>query len=280
MTNLTRRNVLKGATAVAAAGASVARAVFASTGAATDISAQAKPGVSLEGVKALVFDVFGTCVDWRSGVARDAERILTPLGYTLDWRALADAWRALYQPTMEEVRSGRQPYVALDVLHRRMLDRIRPQFGLQTLDPKVADDLNLAWHRLDTWPDVLPGCARLKRKFVLAPCSNGNIALMVDIARRNGIPWDAVLGADIARDFKPKPVVYLLSAAALNLQPREVMMVAAHSDDLRQAAASGLRTAHVARPGENGPGTGESAPRVPVDMAATSMEDLARQLGV
>jgi len=280
MTNLTRRNVLKGATAVAAAGASVARAVFASTGAATDISAQAKPGVSLEGVKALVFDVFGTCVDWRSGVARDAERILTPLGYTLDWRALADAWRALYQPTMEEVRSGRQPYVALDVLHRRMLDRIRPQFGLQTLDPKVADDLNLAWHRLDTWPDVLPGCARLKRKFVLAPCSNGNIALMVDIARRNGIPWDAVLGADIARDFKPKPAVYLLSAAALNLQPREVMMVAAHSDDLRQAAASGLRTAHVARPGENGPGTGESAPRVPVDMAATSMEDLARQLGV
>jgi len=280
MTNLTRRNVLKGATAVAAAGASVARAVFASTGAATDISAQAKPGVSLEGVKALVFDVFGTCVDWRSGVARDAERILTPLGYTLDWRALADAWRALYQPTMEEVRSGRQPYVALDVLHRRMLDRIRPQFGLQTLDPKVADDLNLAWHRLDTWPDVLPGCARLKRKFVLAPCSNGNIALMVDIARRNGIPWDAVLGADIARDFKPKPAVYLLSAAALNLQPREVMMVAAHSDDLRQAAASGLRTAHVARSGENGPGTGESAPRVPVDMAATSMEDLARQLGV
>lgn len=280
MTNLTRRNVLKGAAAVAAAGASVARAVFASPGEATDISAQAKPGVSLEGVKALVFDVFGTCVDWRSGVARDAERILTPLGYTLDWRALAGAWRALYQPTMEEVRSGRQPYVALDVLHRRMLDRIRPQFGLQTLDPKVADDLNLAWHRLDTWPDVLPGFARLKRKFLLAPCSNGNIALMVDIARRNGIPWDAVLGADIARDFKPKPAVYLLSAAALNLQPREVMMVAAHSDDLRQAAASGLRTAHVARPGENGPGTGESAPRVPVDIAATSMEDLARQLGV
>lgn len=280
MTNLTRRDLLKGATAVAAAGASVARAVFASPGEATDISAQAKPGVSLEGVKALVFDVFGTCVDWRSGVARDAERILTPLGYTLDWRALAGAWRALYQPTMEEVRSGRQPYVALDVLHRRMLDRIRPQFGLQTLDPKVADDLNLAWHRLDTWPDVLPGFARLKRKFLLAPCSNGNIALMVDIARRNGIPWDAVLGADIARDFKPKPAVYLLSAAALNLQPREVMMVAAHSDDLRQAAASGLRTAHVARPGENGPGTGESAPRVPVDMAATSMEDLARQLGV
>jgi 2-haloacid dehalogenase len=280
MTNLTRRNVLKGATAVAAAGASAARAVFAAAEVSSGALAQAKPGAAAEGVKALVFDVFGTCVDWRSGVARDAERILKPLGYTVDWRAFADAWRALYQPTMEEVRSGRQPYVALDVLHRRMLDQIRAPFGLQTLDPKVADDLNLAWHRLDTWPDTVPGCARLKRKYLLAPCSNGNIALMVDLARRNSIPWDAILGADIARDFKPKPAVYLMTAAALNLHPREVMMVAAHSDDLRQAAASGLRTAHVARPGENGAGTGESAPRVPVDIAATSMEDLARQLGV
>ncbi len=275
MTTLTRRHVLKGATAVAAAGASAARAAFASAPAV----AQPSQSAAADGVKALVYDVFGTCVDWRTGVARDAERILKPLGYTIEWLAFADAWRALYQPTMEEVRSGRQPYVALDILHRRMLDQIRPRFGLQKIDSKVADDLNLAWHRLDTWPDVGPGLARLKRTFILAPCSNGNIALMVDLARRNGIPWDAILGADIARDFKPKAAVYLLTAAALNLQPREVMMVAAHSDDLRQAAVSGLRTAHVARPGENGPGTGESTPRVPVDIAATSMEDLARQLG-
>lgn len=275
MTTLTRRHVLKGATAVAAAGASAARAAFASAPAV----AQPSRSAAADGVKALVYDVFGTCVDWRTGVARDAERILKPLGYTIEWLAFADAWRALYQPTMEEVRSGRQPYVALDILHRRMLDQIRPRFGLQKLDSKVADDLNLAWHRLDTWPDVGPALARLKRTFILAPCSNGNIALMVDLARRNGIPWDAILGADIARDFKPKAAVYLLTAAALNLQPREVMMVAAHSDDLRQAAVSGLRTAHVARPGENGPGTGESTPRVPVDIAATSMEDLARQLG-
>lgn len=280
MTNLTRRHVLKGATAVAVASASVARAVFASADVPTEVAAQPTPGASVTGVKALVFDVFGTCVDWRSGVARDAERILKPLGYAIDWLAFASAWRALYQSTMEEVRSGRQPYVALDVLHRRMLDRIRPKFGLEKLDATAADDLNLAWHRLDAWPDVVPGLVRLKRNYLLAPCSNGNIALMVDIARRNGIPWDAILGADIARDFKPKPAVYVLSAAALNLQPREVMMVAAHSDDLRQAAASGLRTAHVARPGESGVGTGESAPRVPVDIAATSMEDLARQLGV
>ena len=275
MTTLTRRHVLKGATAVAAAGASAARAAFASAPAV----AQPSQSAAADGVKALVYDVFGTCVDWRTGVARAAERILKPLGYTIDWLAFADAWRALYQPTMEEVRSGRQPYVALDILHRRMLDQIRPRFGLQKIDSKVADDLNLAWHRLDTWPDVGPGLARLKRTFILAPCSNGNIALMVDLARRNGIPWDAILGADIARDFKPKAAVYLLTAAALNLQPREVMMVAAHSDDLRQAAVSGLRTAHVARPGENGPGTGETTPRVPVDIAATSMEDLARQLG-
>jgi 2-haloacid dehalogenase len=276
MTSITRRRLLEGATTVVAASAFGTRAVFDSA----MVSAQPKPGATAAGVKALVYDVFGTCVDWRKGVARDAERILKPLGYTIDWLAFADAWRALYQPSMEEVRSGREPFVTLDILHRRMLDRIRPKFGLEKLDNHVADDLNLAWHRLDTWPDTVPGFVRLKRKFILAPCSNGNIALMVDIARRNNIPWDAILGSEIARDFKPKPAVYLMTAAALNLQPTEVMMVAAHSDDLRQAASNGLRTAHVARPGENGPGTGESAPRVPVDFAAKNMEDLATQLGV
>ena len=276
MTHITRRRLLKGATTVAAARAFGSLAVLEPA----KVSAQSKPSATAAGVKALVYDVFGTCVDWRTGVARDAERILKPLGYKIDWLAFADAWRALYQPSMEEVRSGRQPFVTLDILHRRMLDQIRPTFGLEKLDGKVADDLNLAWHRLDTWPDTVPGFVRLKRKFILAPCSNGNIALMVDIARRNKIPWDAILGSEIARDFKPKPAVYLMTAAALNLHPNEVMMVAAHSDDLRQAASNGLRTAHVARPGENGPGTGESAPRVPVDFAAKNMEDLASQLGV
>ena len=276
MTNITRRRLLEGATTVAAARAFGSLAAFEPA----KVSAQSKPSATAAGVKALVYDVFGTCVDWRTGVARDAERILKPLGYKIDWLAFADAWRALYQPSMEEVRSGRQPFVTLDILHRRMLDQIRPKFGLEKLANQVADDLNLAWHRLDTWPDTVPGFVRLKRKFILAPCSNGNIALMVDIARRNKIPWDAILGSEIARDFKPKPAVYLMTAAALNLQPNEVMMVAAHSDDLREAASNGLRAAHIARPGENGPGTGESAPRVPVDFAAKSMEDLASQLGV
>jgi 2-haloacid dehalogenase len=274
MTKITRRKIVRGATAAVAAGAFAARAAFAPT----KVFAQAKPGPKPEGIKALVYDVFGTCVDWRNGVARDAERILKPLGYNLNWIEFADAWRGLYQPTMEEVRSGRKPFEKLDILHRRMLDQIRPKFGLEKLDAKVADDLNLAWHRLDAWPDAVPGWNRLHKKFLLAPCSNGNIALMVDIARRNNIPWDAILGSEIAHDFKPKASVYLMSCAALNLRPEEVMMCAAHSDDLREAARNGMRTAHIARPQER-PGA-ETGPLTPVDFAATSMEDLAMQLGV
>jgi 2-haloacid dehalogenase len=231
-----------------------------------------------DNVRALFFDVFGTIVDWRTGVAREAQAILKPLGYALVWLAFADAWRAQYQPGMEEVRTGRIPFAKLDVIHRRMLDRIRPRFGLEKVDEDVLAELNLAWHRLDAWKDVAPGFARLRRRFLLAPCSNGNIALMVDLARRNDIRWDAILGSEIAGDFKPKPRVYLAAAEALNLQPGECMMVAAHSNDLAAAAALGLRTGHVARPGENGPGTGEAAPRVPVDVAARSFEDLADKL--
>jgi 2-haloacid dehalogenase len=229
-------------------------------------------------MRALFFDVFGTIVDWRTGVAHEAQAILKPLGYALDWLAFADAWRAQYQPGMDEVRTGRIPFAKLDVIHRRMLDRIRPRFGLEKVDEDVLAELNLAWHRLDAWKDVAPGFARLRRRFLLAPCSNGNIALMVDLARRNDIRWDAILGSEIAGDFKPKPRVYLAAAEALNLQPGECMMVAAHSNDLAAAAALGLRTGHVARPGENGPGTGEAAPRVPVDIAARSFEDLADKL--
>lgn len=276
MTTYSRRSIIRGATAFAVGGAFGMRAALSPT----RVLAQAKLGASAAGVKALVYDVFGTCTDWRNGVARDAERILKPLGYNIDWHVFADAWRALYQPYMEEVRSGRRPFEKLDILHRRMLDQIRPKFGLEKLDDKVADDLNLAWHRIDTWPDVVPGFKRLQTKYLLAPCSNGNIALMVDIARRNHFSWDAVLGSEIARDFKPKPAVYLMTAAALNLKPDEVMMCAAHSDDLRSAASNGLRTAHIARPGENGPGTGELAPNVPVDFAAKNMEDLAARLGL
>ena len=231
-------------------------------------------------VKALFFDVFGTVVDWRTSIARETEAILKPLGYTLDWLAFAEAWRGEYQPAMEEIRAGRIPFSRLDVLHRRNLERVLPRFGVGGLTEEVLRDLNKAWHRLDAWPDSTPGLVRLKRRFLLAPVSNGNIALMVGLARRNGFPWDAILGAEVAGDYKPKPRVYLAAAEAFGLEPGECMMVAAHSNDLAAAAACGLRTTHVARPNEYGPGKGEPAPTVPVDYAARSFEDLADKLGV
>jgi len=230
-------------------------------------------------VRALFFDVFGTLVDWRSSVAREAERILTPLGHRLDWAAFADTWRDEYQPGMEEVRAGRLPFAKLDVLHRRNLERFIPRFGLTGLPDAVLHELTLAWHRLDAWPEVPAALTRLKAKFLIAPVSNGNISLMVDLARRNGLPWDAILGAEVAGDYKPKPRVYDAACAAFDLAPAQCMMVAAHSGDLSAAAASGLRTAHIARPNEHGPGKGEAAPAVPVDYAARDLADLAEKLG-
>jgi 2-haloacid dehalogenase len=229
-------------------------------------------------VKALFFDVFGTLVDWRTSIARETETALRQRGHALDWAAFADAWRGEYQGAMEEVRSGRIPFSKLDVLHRRNLELTLKRFGVGDLDEGDKRALNLAWHRLDAWPDVAPGLARLKTKYLLAPVSNGNISLMVDLARRNRLPWDAILGAEIAGDYKPKPRVYLASAEAFDLKPDVCMMVAAHSNDLAAAAALGLRTAHVARPTERGPGHGETAPSVPVNFAVKGLEELAAKL--
>jgi 2-haloacid dehalogenase len=228
--------------------------------------------------KALFFDVFGTLVDWRSGVAREAERVLGTHN-KIDWIAFADAWRAEYQPGMEEVRSGRQSFAKLDVLHRRNLERILPRFNLAGLAEETQRELNLAWHKLDGWPDVAGALTRLRKKFLLAPCSNGNIALMADVARNNGWHWDAILGSEVAGDFKPKPRVYLAACEAFNLAPSECMMVAAHTRDLVAAAECGLQTAHTARPHEYGPNTGETGPTAKVDYAAKDLADLATQLG-
>jgi 2-haloacid dehalogenase len=230
-------------------------------------------------IRALFFDVFGTLVDWRTSIAREAKALLEPLGHTLDWPAFADAWRGEYQGAMEEVRTGRIAFCKLDVLHRRNLDLILPRFGLAGLGEGDRRALNLAWHRLDAWPDVGEGLRRLKSGFWLAPVSNGNISLMVDLARRNNFPWDAILGAEIAGDYKPKPRVYLAAAEAFDLAPGECLMVAAHSSDLAAAAAAGLRTAHVARPDEKGKGRGEAAPSVATDFAAEDIGDLTRILG-
>ena len=216
---------------------------------------------------------------WRNSIARESQAVLAPLGHALDWLAFADAWRGEYQPALEEIRSGRAPFAKLDVLHRKNLERILPRFGIAGLPEETARQLNLAWHRLDAWPDVPPGLTRLKRRFMIAPCSNGNISLMVGIARRNGLPWDAILGSEIAGDYKPQPRVYLAACEAFDLPPADCMMVAAHSNDLAHAAKLGLRTAHVARPDEHGPGKGEPVPKVPVDIQATSLDDLAAKLG-
>ena len=227
--------------------------------------------------QALIFDVFGTLVDWHGSVAREVARLLP--GRVRDPDAFALDWRDQYQPAMQRVRSGELPFCKLDVLHRHNLDHVLAARGLHDVPEKLRAELNLAWYWLDAWPDVAPGLQRLRARFRLAPCSNGNISLMVDLARRNGLPWDAILGAELARDYKPQPVVYRCAVDAFDLQPDQVLMVAAHSEDLAAAAACGLRTAHIARPDEHGPGQGETAARVAVDWQAGSLTDLATQLG-
>jgi 2-haloacid dehalogenase len=232
-----------------------------------------------ESVKALLFDVFGTLVDWRMGVAGVARALLEPQGIALDWSAFADAWRDQYQPAMQAVRSGGLPYTKLDVLHRRTLQKILPQFGVADLKEIEMDQLTLAWHQLDVWPDVQLGLARLRQRYLIAPVSNGNTALLCDLARRNNLHWDAILGADYARAFKPMAEVYLAAAEAFNLLPAQCLMCAAHGSDLKAAAANGLRTAYIARPQER-PGLGENAEVFSADLSAASLLDLAVQLGV
>jgi 2-haloacid dehalogenase len=193
-------------------------------------------------MRALLFDVFGTCVDWRTAIRREAERFGLP-------PEIADAWRAQYQPQLETVRSKKRPWVNLDVLHRIGLDRVLKDMELPLPEPQRAE-LTKAWHRLDPWPDVVEGLTKLKAKYIIAPCSNGHIAQSVNLAKFARLPWDAILGAEIAHAYKPDPAVYLKSVDALGLEPDEVCMVAAHRDDLIAAKAVGLQTAFVPRPGE------------------------------
>jgi 2-haloacid dehalogenase len=231
-------------------------------------------------IQALTFDVFGTVVDWRGSVAREAERLLAPKGHALDWGALADGWRALYVPAMAKVSRGERPFVILDTLHRENLIDLLAERGVGDLSEAEIDELNLAWHRLDPWPDVLEGLARLKRKFILATLSNGNVRLMVDMARRAELPWDAILGAEVARAYKPQPEAYDSAARMLLLAPGECLMVAAHPSDLAAAAQRGFRTAYVARPLEYGP---ERRARQPepgtFDHQVESFTELADALG-
>ena len=211
--------------------------------------------------RALTFDVFGTVVDWRSTVIREAAELGARYGVEADWESFAEAWRAGYRPAMDRVRYGELPWTKIDDLHRMILDELTPRFGLTVLPEADVAHLNLVWHRLDPWPDVVEGLERLKRRFIIATLSNGNVSLLVNMAKRAGLPWDMVISAELAGHYKPDPEAYLKAADLLGLQPAEVMMVAAHPSDLRAASAVGLQTAfraaadraRSASPAEGGP---------------------------
>jgi len=230
-------------------------------------------------VHALLFDVFGTVVDWRGSILRECRALGRKKRLAADWEAFADAWRAGYKPAMARVRSGELPWMSIDQLHRMILDGLLARFGIDGLTEDEIDDLNRAWHRLDPWPDARRGLALLKRRHVIATLSNGNVGLLVNMARHGRLPWDAVLSAELFRHYKPDPEAYLGAAAMLGFEPADVMMVAAHKDDLRAAQACGLATAFVRRPREKGPKVKvDVAPESTFDVNARDFVDLARRL--
>jgi 2-haloacid dehalogenase len=225
-------------------------------------------------VRALCFDVFGTVVDWHGSIAAEVAR----LGLPVDGGAFALGWRAGYAPAMDEVRRGVLPWTTIDGLHRRILDTLLAQHGIALPEDATAD-LNRIWHRLQPWPDTVAGLAALKQRHTITTLSNGNLSLLVAMAKHAGLPWDTVLSAELFGHYKPDPEVYLGAARLLGLQPQQVMMVACHPSDLRAAAACGLRTGYVPRPLERGPGGGmEPSTPCEFDVLATDFEDLARQL--
>jgi 2-haloacid dehalogenase len=253
-----------------------ARRVLAA--AQTPGSAQARP--ELATVRALVFDTFGTVVDWRTSVTQEMDQLARRKGWTIDAAQFADAWRAGYAPSMNRVRTGELPWTRLDALHRMILDPLLMEFGITGLSETETDMLNRVWHRLQPWPDAVGGLTRLKKRFIIAPLSNGNISLMTDLAKHSGLPWDCILGAELVRHYKPDREVYQSAADFLDLKVGDVMMVAAHLGDLRAAKSVGLRTAFVARPHEYGPrGKPDLHADSSVDVAANDFNDFASQLG-
>jgi 2-haloacid dehalogenase len=227
-------------------------------------------------VRALVFDVFGTVVDWRGGVVRQVRRLLP----VVDAEALADAWRGRYVPSMDRVRRGERPWTSLDDLHRASLDELLTEFAVPGVPEAVRAELVLAWHRLDPWPDAVEGLTRLKARYVIASLSNGNVALLVDMAKHGGLPWDTVLSAELFGHYKPDPEVYDGAARLLGLPPERVLMVAAHVSDLAAARARGLRTAYVHRPREHGPAATPPPETDPeADVSVASLTELAAHLG-
>lgn len=236
---------------------------------------------ALAHVKALAFDVFGTVVDWRGGIANEAARVADELEIDGDWNAFALAWRAGYAPAMQRVRSGELPWTRIDELHRMILDSILDDFGLAGLDERARRELNRAWHRLPPWPDSVAGLERLKRRFVITTLSNGNFSLLTNMAKRAGLPWDCIISAELFNHYKPDPETYRGAARLLDIDTAELMLVAAHASDLRAARAQGCRTAYVLRPqefGEHQPA--EDYDPDEFDLVARDFSDLADQLGL
>lgn len=231
-------------------------------------------------IRALTFDVFGTVVDWRGSIIRESRALGKRKNLKVDWAAVADAWRDGYKPAMDRVRKRQLPWMSIDQLHRLILDDVLAKLRIDGLTPEDKDHLNHAWHRLRPWPDARPGLKRLKKRYVLATLSNGNVSLLVDMARNARLPWDCVLSAELFRHYKPDPEAYLGAAALLGFQPSEVLMVAAHKDDLQAAKRCGLRTAFVRRPLERGPGAkADLSSDRSFDLNADDFNDLASQLG-
>lgn len=231
-------------------------------------------------VKALTFDVFGTVVDWRSSIIREGQLLSANKGFDIDWAEFADRWRGGYGPAMARVRSGELPWTKIDDLHRLILNDLVAEFGLTGLTEIELDHFNKVWHRLIPWPDTVGGLNRLKTKYVITTLSNGNVSLLTNMAKNAGLPWDAVLSAELAKHYKPEPEAYLVAAELLSLSPEQVMMVAAHPSDLRAASRAGLRTAYVIRPLERGPGgTVDRNEDGEFDYTADDFMDLARKLG-
>jgi 2-haloacid dehalogenase len=234
-----------------------------------------------QSVKVLAFDVFGTVVDWRGSIIREATAFGAARGIDADWVRFADAWRAGYRPAMQRVRSGELPWLSIDALHRMILDGLVAEFGLNGLPEHDLDHLNRVWHRLAPWPDAVPGLARLRRRYVVTTLSNGNFSLLTDMAKHAGLPWDCIVSAELFRHYKPDPETYLGTADLLGVTTAELMLVACHPDDLRAARATGCRTAYVARRLEHGPGS--PPPHVKpgeFDLVAGDFVELADRLGV
>ena len=232
-------------------------------------------------VKALVFDVFGTVVDWRSSITREGEKLGARKGVTnVDWEEFADAWRGGYGPSMDLVRKGELPWTRIDDLHRMVLDDLLVKYGIAGLTEDEKIDLNKAWHRLDAWADSPAGLTRLKTRYVIGTLSNGNVALLTNMAKHAGLPWDCILSAELAKHYKPDPETYLMAADILGLEPSQVMMSAAHKGDLKAARAQGLKTAFIPRPMEHGPRREiDTSPEDWIDVIADDFEDLAAKMG-